>query len=307
MALTSIKTAGHHRAAAIRFGAALAGAFGSGLFFASTAQAGEGKAVPWQMNLQEAATPVAEFIHSFHNALVVTITVITLFVLALLILVSFKFSAKKNPVPSQTTHHVGLEIAWTLIPVLILVVIAIPSFRLLKMQIVPPAPDLTLKVTGNAWYWKFEYPKDAGGGFEFDVRMLSDEDIAEAVKSGKGKKEDFPRLLAVDNEVFVPVNKNILVHVTAADVLHSFSVQPFGIKVDAVPGRLNQTWFRATKEGKYYGQCQELCGKDHAFMPLVINVVSEEKYLAWLAGAKKKFAATDGPAIKTASTEISAR
>ncbi|HRE22002.1 MAG TPA: cytochrome c oxidase subunit II [Rhabdaerophilum sp.] len=303
MALTSINIAGvlgtaKHRLLAT---AGLVGLLGSG-----TAQAGEGLAQPWQLGLQDAATPVAEFIHSFHDWLLVTITVITLFVLALLVIIVAKFNAKANPVPSKTTHHVGLEIAWTLIPVLILVVIAIPSFRLLKQQLVTPPADLTIKLTGNAWYWKFEYPKDAGGGFEFDVRMMTEADIAEAVKAGKGKKEDYHRLLSVDNEAVVPVNKNIVVQVTSADVLHAFAVQPFGVKVDAVPGRLNQTWFRATKEGVYYGQCQELCGKDHAFMPLAIRVVSEEKYKAWLADAKKKFASTD-PAVRTADNTVSSR
>lgn len=301
MALTSINHAGVLGTAKLRL---LAAAGIAGL--SGAARADEGLAKPWQLGLQDAATPVAEFIHSFHHGLLITITVITLFVLALLVIIVAKFNAKANPVPSKTTHHVGLEIAWTLIPVLILVVIAIPSFRLLKQQIAAPPADLTIKLTGNAWYWKFEYPKDAGGGFEFDVRMLTESDIAEAVKAGKGKKEDYPRLLAVDNEAVVPVNKNIVVQVTSADVLHAFAVQPFGVKVDAVPGRLNQTWFRATKEGVYYGQCQELCGKDHAFMPLAIRVVSEEKYKAWLADAKKKFASTD-PAVRTAENTVSTR
>lgn len=272
----------------------------------ASAQDGYGQAVPWQLDLQKAATPVAEFIHSFHTGLLVTITVITLFVLALLIYVAVKFNEKANPNPSKTTHHVGLEVAWTLIPVLILVVIAIPSFRLLKQQVVPPQADLTIKATGHAWYWRFEYPKDAGG-FEFEARMMTDADIKEAVAKGKGKKEDFPRLLAVDNEVVVPVNKNVIVQVTAADVLHALAMPSFGIKVDAVPGRLNQTWFRATREGIYYGQCSELCGKDHAFMPLAIRVVSEEKYATWLADAKKKFAVIGDAPRQTAQNEVSAR
>jgi cytochrome c oxidase subunit II len=306
MALTSIKTAEQIRAAAFRAGTALAAALGVGLMTPASALADYGKGSPWQMNLQDAATPIAEFIHVFHNGLLITITVITLFVLALLIAVIVKFNAKANPVPSQTTHHVGLEVAWTLIPVLILVVIAVPSFRLLKQQLVAPPADITIKAVGNAWYWKFEYAKDSGG-FEFEARMLADEDIAAAIKAGKGTKADFPRLLAVDNEVVVPVNKNVVVQVTAADVLHSFAVPSFGVKVDAVPGRLNQTWFRATREGIYYGQCSELCGKDHAFMPLAIRVVSEEKYKAWLADAKKKFAAIDDAPVQTAKTEISTR
>jgi cytochrome c oxidase subunit II len=295
MALTLIKIA-KQRAGALLCAVSAAAVTQAG------AQAAEGRGNPWQMDLQTAATPVAEFIHSFHNGLLVTITLITLFVLALLVLVAVKFNAKKNPVPSQTTHHVGLEVAWTLIPVLILVVISIPSFRLLKEQIVAPKADLTIKATGLAWYWKFEYPKDVAGGFEFETRMLTDEERAKAIASGKATKEDMPRLLAVDNEVVVPVNKVVVVQVTGADVIHAFSVQSFGVKVDAVPGRLNQVWFKATKEGVYYGQCQELCGKDHAFMPLAIRVVSEEKYAAWLGEAKKKFAATGDAPVRTAET-----
>lgn len=279
------------------------GAIGALLLLGGAAAlAAAGQPSPWQMDLQDAVTPIAEFIHSFHNWLVVTITVITVFVLALLIIVAVKFSAKANPVPSQTTHHVGLEVAWTLIPVLILVAIAIPSFRLLKLDMVPPKADLTIKITGYAWYWKFEYPKDSGGGFEFETRMLSDEDRAKAVVATKGKIEDFPRLLAVDNEVVVPVNKNVIVQVTAGDVIHAFTVPSFGVKVDAVPGRLNQVWFNAKREGIYYGQCSELCGKDHAFMPLAIRVVSQEKYTAWLVDAKKKFAAIDNAPVQTADT-----
>lgn len=277
------------------------------LCFSGAALASYGKADPWQLGLQGAATPVAENIHWFHNALLMPIiTIITLFVLLLLALVAGKFNAKANKVPSQTTHHVGLEVAWTLLPILILVAIAIPSFKLLKEQVVIPKADLTLKVTGHAWYWRFEYPKEAGGGFEFEARMLAEEDRKKAIAAAKATDADFPRLLAVDNEVVVPVNKVVAVNVTAADVIHAFAVQSFGVKIDAVPGRMNQTWFKATREGVYYGQCQELCGKDHAFMPLAIRVVSEEKYKAWLADAKKKFASTDAP-VRTAETVIPAR
>lgn len=268
---------------------------------ASPVFAFSGQPSPWQIGFQEAVTPVAESIHWFHDRLLTPIiVVITLFVLGLLLLVVKQFNARANPNPSTLTHHVGLEIAWTLLPVLILVVIALPSFRILKQQLVAPKADLTIKATGYAWYWKFEYPKE-NGGFEFETRMLSDEDRAEAVKKTQGKAEDFPRLLAVDNEVVVPVNKAVLVQVTAGDVLHAFTVPSFGVKIDAVPGRLNQTWFQATKEGVYYGQCSELCGKDHAFMPLAFRVVSEEKFNAWMAEAKQKFAAIPEPATKTAA------
>lgn len=268
------------------------------------AMAGMGQPTPWQIGLQVPVTPIAEYTQWFHDAMLMPIiTVVSLFVLLLLILVAAKFSAKKNPVPSKTTHHAGLEVAWTLIPVVILVVIAVPSFRLLKNQVVIPQADLTIKATGYAWYWKFTYPKDAGG-FEFETRMLSDEDRAKAVADGKGKKDDFPRLLAVDNEVVVPVNKVVAVQVTAGDVLHAFAVPSFAVKIDAVPGRLNQTWFKATREGVFYGQCSELCGKDHAFMPLAFRVVSQAKYDAWLAEAKKKYARIEDAPIQTAQSDV---
>ncbi|CAN1489813.1 CyoA Heme/copper-type cytochrome/quinol oxidases, subunit 2 [Rhabdaerophilaceae bacterium] len=269
-----------------------------------TVLAGTGQPSPWQMGLQGPATPIAESVQWFHDAMLMPIiTVITLFVLALLVYIVVKFKAGKNPVASKTTHHVGLEVAWTLIPILILVIIVIPSFRLLKDQVVIPKADLTIKATGYAWYWKFAYPKD-NGGFEFEVRMLSDEERAKAVADGKGKAEDFPRLLAVDNEVVVPVNKVVAVQVTAGDVLHAFAVPSFAVKTDAVPGRLNQTWFKATKEGIFYGQCSELCGKDHAFMPLAIRVVSQQKYDAWLADAQKKYARIDDSPLQTAQTKV---
>lgn len=267
------------------------------------AHAGYGQADPWQMFLQNTVTPVGDFITSFHWGLLYTITAITIFVLALLVIVVVKFNAKANPVPSKTTHHVGLEVAWTLIPVLILVVIAVPSLRLLKLDVVPPPADITIKVSGHAWYWAYKYPQSEGG-IEFDSRMLTEADVADLVKKGKGKKEDYPRLLAVDNEVVVPINKVVVLQVTGADVIHSFAVPSFGMKIDAMPGRLNQAWFKATREGVYYGQCSELCGKDHAFMPIAIRVLSQEKYAAWLAEAKKKFAGTDEAPARLAATDI---
>lgn len=305
MALTSINRGRRGWAGAARKALVTSAAASGGLLAtAGLALADYGKPSPWQMGLQGAATPVAENIHWFHNALLLPIiTVISLFVLALLVIVVARFSAKANPVPSKTTHNAALEVAWTLIPVLILVVIAIPSFKLLKEQIVVPKPDITLKLTGYAWFWKFEYPKEANGGFEFEARLMTDEDIKAAVASGKAKAGDLPRLLSVDNVAVVPVNKVVQVQVTAGDVLHAFAVPSFGIKVDAVPGRLNQTWFKATREGIYYGQCSELCGKDHAFMPLAIKVVSEAEYTAWLTDAKKKFASTDAPTRTADATE----
>jgi cytochrome c oxidase subunit II len=258
-----------------------------------------GYAVPGQIGLQPGVTPIADEIHFFHDIILLPIiTVICLFVLALLIYIIIKFNSTANPTPSRTTHHAGLEVAWTVVPVAILVFIAIPSFRLLTRQLVIPKADVTVKVTGKQWYWSYEYPKDTqGGGFGFDSIMTPEADL---------KPTDL-RLLAVDNEAVVPVNKIVNVQVTAADVIHSFVIQAFGIRIDAVPGRLNQTWFKAEREGIYYGQCSKLCGKDHSFMPIAFRVVSDEQYAQWLNDAKKKFAGgadvTVALAGNTAATE----
>ncbi len=248
-------------------GAALAG---------STVWAAEPE--PWKFGLQEAVTPVMEDIAWFHNILFWLITIITLFVLVLLVAVIVKFNAKANPVPSKTTHNTLIEVAWTLIPVLILVGISIPSFRLLFLQLDLPKAELTIKATGKQWFWTYTYPDN--GAFEFDSIMLQDNE----------RKPGQPRLLSVNNEVVVPVNKVVRVQTTGADVIHAFAVPAFGIKIDAIPGRLNETWFKATKEGVYYGQCSELCGKDHAFMPITVRVVSDQAFIAWVEDAKKKFA-----------------
>ena len=259
-----------------------------GLTVAGMALAAGGAALaaepkPWEITLQEAATPVMENIISFHNLLLVIITLITLFVLALLVIVVLKFNAKANPVPSRTTHNTLIEVAWTLIPVLILVGIAVPSFRLLFQQLDIPKADLTVKVTGKQWYWSYAYPDN--GKFEFDSLMAQDKQ---------------PRLLGVDNEMVVPVNKVIRVQTTGADVIHAFAVPSFGIKIDSIPGRLNETWFKATKVGMYYGQCSELCGKDHAFMPIAVRVVSDQEFATWVEGAKKKFATNLGNTFASA-------
>jgi cytochrome c oxidase subunit 2 len=263
-----------------------------GLSSVGAAHAGLGQPTPWQMGMQEPDTEVAADIGSLHTALVWIITIISLFVLGLLITVVVRFNEKANPVPSRTTHHTGLEIAWTLIPVLILVGIAIPSFRLLKFQVELPKADLTIKAIGNQWFWSYEYPKDQGGGFRFDSYMLSREDAA---------KEGQPGLLAVDNEVVVPVGKTVVLQVVGADVIHSFSVPSLGFRMDAIPGRLNQTWFKADREGLYYGQCSRLCGQNHAFMPIAIRVVSDKQYADWLTQAKQKFASTDSDSVKLAA------
>jgi cytochrome c oxidase subunit 2 len=248
---------------------------GVALATGGTAFAELGQPAPWEFRLQGAASPVMENITWFHNFLFVLITLITLFVLALLIIVVVKFNAKANPVPSRTTHNTLIEVAWTLIPVLILVGIAVPSFRLLFQELDIPKADLTIKATGKQWYWSYAYPDN--GKFEFDSLLAADKQ---------------PRLLGVDNEVVVPVNKVIRVQVTGADVIHSFAVPAFGIKIDAIPGRLNETWFKATTTGMFYGQCSELCGKDHAFMPIAVRVVSDQEFAEWVESAKKKFAST---------------
>ncbi|MFK4491146.1 cytochrome c oxidase subunit 2 [Bradyrhizobium sp. USDA 336] len=232
-----------------------------------------GQPAPWEWTLQQSGSPVMDNIVWFHNFLFVLITLITLFVLALLVIVVVKFNAKANPVPSRTTHNTLIEVAWTLVPVLILVGISVPSFRLLFLQLDIPKADLTVKATGKQWYWSYAYPDN--GKFEFDSLMAQDKQ---------------PRLLAVDNEMVVPVNKVVRVQTTGADVIHAFALPAFGVKIDAIPGRLNETWFKATKTGMYYGQCSELCGKDHAFMPIAIRVVSDQEFASWVETAKKKFA-----------------
>ena len=251
-----------------------------------------GQPEAWQYKLQEAATPVMEDITSFHNLLLWIITIITLFVLALLVVVVVKFNATANPTPSRTTHNSLIEVAWTLIPVLILVGIAVPSFRLLFKELTIPPADVTVKATGNQWNWTYAYPDDK---IEFTSIMLTDDERAKISPPP-------PRLLGVDNQMVVPVNKVIRVQTTGADVIHSFAVPAFGIKIDAIPGRLNETWFKATKEGTYYGQCSELCGKDHAFMPIVVKVVNDQQYASW-----KKQQVAENPSAALASAGAAAR
>jgi cytochrome c oxidase subunit 2 len=237
-----------------------------------------GQPQPWELGLQAGATPVMDDVIWFHNFLLYIITAIALFVLALLVIVMVRFNARANPTPSRTTHNTAIEVVWTVVPVLILVTIAVPSFRLLFYQLNTPKADLVVKATGKQWFWSYQYP-DAK--FEFDSLMVQDKDL----KPGQ------PRLLAVDNEMVVPVGKVVKLITTGADVIHSWAVPSFGVKIDAVPGRVNETWFKVEREGTYYGQCSELCGRDHAFMPIVVHAVSQQAYDAWLADAKKKFAA----------------
>ncbi|HYW63179.1 MAG TPA: cytochrome c oxidase subunit II [Bradyrhizobium sp.] len=251
------------------------------------ALAGLGQPSPWQIGLQQSASPVMDNIIWFHDFLLYIITGIAGFVLVLLVVVMVRFNARTNPIPSRTTHNTLIEIAWTLIPIVILMFIAVPSFKLLFLQLNVPPADLTVKATGKQWYWSYSYPDN--GQFEFDSLML---------KEGE-RKEGQPRLLAVDNEMVVPVNKTVRVITTGSDVIHSFAVPSFGIKIDAVPGRINETWFTATREGVYYGQCSELCGKDHAFMPIAVRAVSEQAFSAWVEEAKKKYARDEAPPATT--------
>lgn len=239
------------------------------------ALAGMGQPSPWQMGMQGAATEIAEDIHLFHDGVNIVIIAIALFVLILLAIVVFRFNESANPTPSKTTHHTGLEVAWTIIPVFILVGIAVPSFKLLFAQYTYPKADVTLKATGNQWNWTYAYPDH--GNFNFTSIMLNDAERGELIKKGI----QAPRLLSVDNEAIVPVGAVVHVLVTATDVIHNWTVPSFGSKVDAVPGRTTATWFKAKNEGIYYGQCSELCGKDHAFMPIAVRVVKPEIFQQW--------------------------
>lgn len=265
------------------------------VFCSAPAWAGFGHPDPGEIGLQEPVTPIAREMVFFHNDILTPIIfAVSLFVAVLILYCFFRFNEKANPTPSALTHNTGLEVAWTLIPVMILVVIAVPSFRLLDHQLIIPAADMTVKVTGHQWYWSYEYPPDQGGGFSFDSYIKDPGDL---------KPGDI-HLLSVDNEAVVPVNKTVLVQVTSSDVIHGFTVPSFGIRIDAVPGRLNETWFKADREGVYYGQCSELCGEDHADMPIAFRVVSEDEYTAWLATAKKKFASAKSAPLHYADNAI---
>jgi cytochrome c oxidase subunit 2 len=241
---------------------------------------------PWQTGFQPAASPVMERIESFHSGVLYIITLICLLVFGLLVWIIVRYNQRRNPVPGKATHNTLLEVAWTIVPVIILVAIAIPSFKLLYYEADIPPPDVTIKAIGKQWFWTYQYPSI--GNFQFDSLGLSD---AEAIKKGE------PRLLGVDNAVVVPVNKVVKVLTTGADVIHSWAVPAFGVKMDAIPGRINETWFKATAEGTYYGECSELCGARHAYMPIEVKVVSQDAFNAWLATAKKKFALIDGARV----------
>ena len=246
----------------------------------STVLASANKPEPWQMTFQEAATDNMTTITDFNNFLLILMTIITVFVLALLLYVMLRFNAKANPTPSKTSHNTLIEVLWTVLPIVILVVIAVPSFRLLYFQRVIPEVEMTVKAVGYQWYWGYEYPDH--GDFAFDSLMLDDDE-----------RGDQPRLLATDTAMVVPVDTTIRVVVTGADVLHSFAMPAFGLKIDAIPGRLNETWFKANKTGTFYGQCSELCGIRHAFMPIRIEVVEKEAFASWVEKAQEEYAEID--------------
>ena len=238
----------------------------------------------WEIGMQPAANEIKRRIIDLHDLVFIIITLTTVFVGLLLVIVCWRFNAKRNPVPSKTAHHTGLEIAWTVIPVLLLVIMAIPSFRLIYYQDRTPNPDLTIKAIGHQWYWEYAYPDN--GDFSVESRYIRDEDI----KPGQ------LRLLDVDNQMVVPVGKNIRILTSSPDVIHSFFVPSLGVQRYAIPGRTIETWFSVDKPGVYYGQCNQICGADHSKMPIAVHAVSEADYKAWVTGQTKKAAQTDAPA-----------
>jgi cytochrome c oxidase subunit 2 len=283
-----------------KLGAALAASLALAPAMVAAQELGKGQPAPGQIHLNESVTPIMDSIVAFHDGpLLWAITGIVLLVLVLLVIVVVRFNAKANPVPARFTHNTAIEVVWTVLPIVALIIIAVPSFGVLSDQMtVPdgerkylgsnifsfgdvevPAADLTVKVSGEQWYWTYEYVDE---GVYFDSNMLNDEELAEL-------KPNQPRLLAVNNELVVPVDTTVRLQITASPsgVIHAFAVPAFGIKVDAVPGRLNETWFNARETGLYYGQCSELCGKDHAYMPVAVRVVTSEEYEAFMAAFKE--------------------
>jgi cytochrome c oxidase subunit 2 len=256
---------------------------GAGLL-AAPASAGAGQPTDRQLGFQDAVTPIAEQIHRLHDFVNIIIFAITAFVLLLMLWVMWRYSERRNPVPSRTTHNTLVEVLWTVIPVCILVVIAVPSFRLLYAQYAFPPPDLTIKAIGHTWNWTYEYPDQK---LSVGSSMLDEAGRKELVDAGM-PPDQVPRNLAVDKEILVPVNKVVHVLVTSTDVIHAWRVPSFGSMVDAVPGRITATWFKAQKEGIYFGQCSELCGKDHAFMPIAVRVVKEDVFKAWADATKAR-------------------
>ena len=257
-------------------------------FFLVSFEAFGKQATDWQLSFQNPATDLMGSVVGLHNIILIVMTLVTLFVLFLLFYVSFRFSAKRNPIPSTTTHNTVVEVLWTAIPIVILVVLAIPSFKLLYQQEKSENYDMTVKVIGHQWYWEYEYPDH--GDFYFESYMVQDEDL----------QEGDLRLLTVDNPLVIPANKNIQILITAGDVLHSWAVPSMGLKTDAVPGRLNETWVNVKEPGVYRGQCSEICGTGHGFMPVVVKVLPESEFIAWANEAKNNYAINED--IKTNET-----
>ena len=243
---------------------------------------------PWQLGQQHPATSIMERLHSFHDLLLWIITAIVIFVFVLLAYACWRFAESRNPVPSRRSHNTALEIVWTAVPVLILVIIAIPSFKLLYYMDVEPETEFTIKATGHQWYWNYTYPDH--GNFTFDAYMIADSELQEGQL----------RLLETDNRVVVPAGTNVRIQTTAADVLHSWAVPQFGVKVDAVPGRLNQLWINVAEPGVYYGQCSELCGVNHGFMPITVEAMTRADFDAWVAEAQSQFARADETDVRVA-------
>lgn len=243
--------------------------FLAGLITTLSLPAQAGAPESWGLSFQEAASPLAERIHDFHDMMLWIIIAIALFVLALLVWVIIRYNHKANPTPKQFTHNVMIEVIWTVIPIIILIVIAIPSFKVLYYNDRAENTEMTLKIVGNQWYWNYEYPDH--GNIKFDSYMIPDAEIT----------DDQKRLLSTDTQVVLPVDTNIQLLISAGDVLHSWTIPAFGVKMDAVPGRWNETWVNISKPGIYYGQCSELCGKDHAYMPIEIKAVSKQEFKTW--------------------------
>lgn len=248
-----------------------------------------GQPAPWEMVMQQHASPVGERLGDFHTMLLWIITAIVIFVMVLMGIVIVRFNEKSNPVPSKTSHHTLIEIAWTVVPVMILVAIAIPSFKLLYYLDSTPNAEMTIKVTGHQWYWQYEYPDN--GNFTFDSYMVPVNEL----------KPDQLRLLDVDNRIVIPVDTTVRVLVTSADVMHSWFVPSLGLQRYATPGRINEAWVKATKEGVFYGQCNQICGVNHAFMPIAVQAIAKDKFQAWVDEAKKKYAANGADPIRVAA------
>jgi cytochrome c oxidase subunit 2 len=249
----------------------------------------------WEVNFQPAYSPVMERIHQFNYLVHIVIALIVLLVFGIVVYNIIRFNARRNPVPSKMSHNTALEVAWTILPVLALLVIVIPSLKLLYYEDRAEAPDMTLKVTGHQWYWSYTYPDH--GEFSFDSIPIPDDQL----QPGQ------PRLLAVDNPVVVPVGASVHVLLASEDVIHAWAVPSLALKKDATPGRVNETWFRANEEGTFYGMCSELCGVNHYFMPIEVRAVSPAAFAAWVEEAKQKFAANSRPQVDFASKGSSAR